>query len=57
MSYAWRESSGELLAGSDTGRECVEYFEKHWRELIERYDPWILWNDISYRPAGALSRS
>ncbi len=32
--------------------EFVEYADFHFRELIERYQPSILWNDIGY-PAGA----
>jgi alpha-L-fucosidase len=32
--------------------EFVEYAEFHWHELIERYQPAILWNDIGY-PAAA----
>ena len=39
-----------MIAGSDTSRDYVEYVEKHWLELIERYDPWILWGDIGYPP-------
>ena len=32
--------------------EFVEYVDAHWRELIERYRPDILWNDISYPKNG-----
>jgi alpha-L-fucosidase len=32
--------------------EFVEYADGHWRELIDRYAPSILWNDIGY-PASA----
>ncbi|MFT3891814.1 MAG: alpha-L-fucosidase [Anaerolineales bacterium] len=32
----------DLIAGSDTSRQYLAYIESHWRELIERYDPWIL---------------
>jgi alpha-L-fucosidase len=32
--------------------EFVEYADAHWRELMERYEPSILWNDIGY-PAAA----
>lgn len=28
--------------------EFVKYVDAHWRELIDRYHPDILWNDISY---------
>jgi len=30
------------------------YTESHYRELIERYQPSVLWNDISYPRGGAL---
>ena len=29
-------------------REFADYADAHWRELIARYDPAILWNDIGY---------
>ncbi|MCY3865196.1 MAG: alpha-L-fucosidase [Chloroflexi bacterium] len=32
--------------------EFVEYSVAHWKELIDRYQPSIMWNDIGY-PAGA----
>jgi alpha-L-fucosidase len=44
----------ELIAGSETRQAYVDYIEKHWLELIERYDPWILWGDIGYPPGYAL---
>ncbi len=43
-------SLAELVAGSDTSRAYLAYVEKHWLELIEHYDPWILWSDIGYPP-------
>ena len=49
-------SLAELIAGSDTSREYLNYVEAHWRELIERYDPWILWSDIGYPPGYDLSK-
>ena len=30
--------------------EYVEYVNNHWHELIDRYEPLILWNDIGYPP-------
>ncbi|MHA1277312.1 MAG: alpha-L-fucosidase [Candidatus Helarchaeota archaeon] len=30
----------------------AEYVDNHWRELIDKYEPIILWNDIGYPPAG-----
>jgi len=32
--------------------EFVTYVDAHWRELIDRYQPDILWNDISYPKKG-----
>lgn len=29
-------------------QEFADYADAHWRELIRRYDPTILWNDIGY---------
>jgi alpha-L-fucosidase len=49
-------SLADLLAGSDTSREYLAYIESHWRELIERYDPWILWSDIGYPPGYDLTQ-
>lgn len=49
-------SLAELLAGSDTSQEYLDYVEAHWRDLIERYDPWILWSDIGYPPGYELPK-
>ena len=49
-------SLAELIAGSETSREYLAYIENHWRELIERYDPWILWSDIGYPPGYELPK-
>jgi alpha-L-fucosidase len=49
-------SLAELVAGSDTSREYLAYIENHWRELIERYDPWLLWSDIGYPPGYELPK-
>ena len=43
-------SLADLLAGSDTEPEYLDYVEAHWHELIERYEPSILWSDIGYPP-------
>lgn len=34
--------------------EYIRYVENHWKELIDRYDPAILWSDIGYPPDGDL---
>jgi alpha-L-fucosidase len=49
-------SLAELVASSDTSREYLDYVDAHWRELIERYDPWILWSDIGYPPGCELPK-
>ena len=49
-------SLAELIASSDISREYLTYIENHWRELIERYDPWILWSDIGYPPGFELPK-
>jgi alpha-L-fucosidase len=43
-------SMGDLLTNGPTSRQYREYVEAHWLELIERYDPWVLWSDIGYPP-------
>jgi alpha-L-fucosidase len=34
--------------------EYLAYADAHWRELIERYEPCVLWNDIGYPTAADL---
>jgi alpha-L-fucosidase len=34
--------------------EYARYADAHWRELIERYQPSVMWNDISYPKAGRI---
>jgi alpha-L-fucosidase len=36
--------------------EYGRYADAHWRELIERYEPAVLWNDIGYPVAGNSPR-
>jgi alpha-L-fucosidase len=36
--------------------EYAAYADAHWRELIERYRPAVLWNDIGYPNAGESPR-
>ncbi len=40
------------LANGSATREYADYVEFHLKELIDRYHPSILWNDICYPPAG-----
>lgn len=44
----------DLQTLSPTTREYVEYQEAHWRELIEEYQPSVLWSDIGYPPGSDL---
>ena len=41
---------GDLFTNGPSSREYRDYVEEHWIELIDRYDPWILWSDIGYPP-------
>ncbi len=36
--------------------DYIDYTNAHWRELIERYRPAILWNDIAYPKATDLNQ-
>jgi len=40
------------VARAPASSEYREYANSHWHELIDRYDPSVLWSDIGY-PAGA----
>jgi alpha-L-fucosidase len=46
----------DLLAAVPQQPEYAAYAEAHWRELIERYEPAVLWNDIGFPYAANLSR-
>ncbi len=39
-----------MLDNGSTEPEYVEYVNNHWYELIDKYEPMILWNDIGYPP-------
>ena len=47
-------NDAELVAGSCVRAAYRAYVSAHWRELIERYNPWILWSDIGYPPGKGL---
>ncbi len=38
-----------------TSPEYAMYAESHWRELIDRYEPSLLWSDIGYPAASRLN--
>jgi alpha-L-fucosidase len=41
-----------MIAAIPQSDEYIAYADAHWRELVERYEPCVLWNDIGY-PARA----
>lgn len=43
---------GDVQAATPESAAYTAYADAHWRELIERYQPALMWNDISY-PAGS----
>jgi len=47
---------GDIPAAIPQGADYVEYATNHWLELIERYEPSILWNDIAYPAAADLKK-
>jgi alpha-L-fucosidase len=52
--YDWPYNRAVLAKAADAvlavphDRRYVEYITAHWRELIDRYHPSVLWNDISW---------
>ena len=44
----------DLHAAVPQGTDYADYATAHWRELIERYAPAVLWNDIGYPSATNL---
>ena len=46
----------DLLSTGPTSQTYLHYVENHWRELIDRYEPAILWSDIAYPPDGDLPK-
>jgi alpha-L-fucosidase len=52
--YDWPYNGAILTTPADAvlaaphDRRYVEYVTAHWRELIDRYEPSVLWNDISW---------
>jgi len=43
-----------MLAAIPQGDDYVRYADAHWHELIDRYEPCVLWNDIGYPAAADL---
>ena len=59
--YDWPYNDAVLSKPADAvlavphGRRYVDYVTAHWRELIDRYQPSVLWNDISWPSGGNLA--
>ncbi len=47
---------GDLIAAIPRDPSYAAYVDAHWRELIERYRPAVLWNDIGYPARADLRR-
>ena len=58
--YDWPYNDAVLRSAADAvlamphGRPYVQYVIAHVRELIDRYEPSVLWNDIGWPPNGRL---
>ena len=46
---------GDLRKTAPQSAEYGAYADAHWRELMDRYEPSILWNDITYPKSGNLA--
>jgi alpha-L-fucosidase len=44
----------QLITNGPTSQSYADYVNQHYLELIDRYAPEILWNDIAYPPRGKL---
>ena len=44
-----------MLRAIPQSAEYLAYADAHWHELIDRYEPCVLWNDIGYPAAADLS--
>ncbi|KAA0232693.1 MAG: hypothetical protein JJLCMIEE_02029 [Acidimicrobiales bacterium] len=59
--YDWPYNGAVIRTGADAilavphDRRYADYIEGHFRELIERYEPSILWNDIAFPATGDLA--
>ena len=47
-------STRSMFEAIPQSSDYVAYADAHWRELIDRYQPCVLWNDIGYPGAGDL---
>jgi alpha-L-fucosidase len=44
----------DLMARVPQSQEYASYADAHWRELTDRYQPSVMWNDISYPRLGQV---
>jgi alpha-L-fucosidase len=42
------DSAGDLFLSNDNSRTYCDYCFNHWKEIIDRYSPDVLWGDIGY---------
>jgi len=47
-------SREDLLARVPQTLEYAQYADAHWRELVEHYQPSVMWNDINYPKLGQI---
>jgi alpha-L-fucosidase len=48
------QSVADLFRLVPQSEEYARYADAHWTELTDRYQPAVMWNDISYPKAGAI---
>jgi alpha-L-fucosidase len=48
------DSMEAMMSAIPQSDEYAAYANAHWRELVERYEPEVLWNDIGYPKAGNM---
>jgi alpha-L-fucosidase len=46
----------DLMARVPQSEEYARYADAHWKELTDRYQPHVMWNDISYPKAGRIAQ-
>jgi alpha-L-fucosidase len=47
-------TEADLMARVPQTEEYARYADAHWTELTDRYQPAVMWNDISYPKAGKI---
>ncbi len=56
LDWTWTDepirAAADMLTNGDPSQEYADYAEAQYRELIARYKPSILWNDIAYPARG-----